>query len=188
MSQADNAKKEVRKQVKEINMQMTPEYKKAASDIIAEKCIKHPAFIGADSIFIFVSMPTEPDTAKIIDKAFELGKKVYVPRCLGGGIMEAIRLTSMDDLVPGYYDILEPKAEIGPTAVSEFDSESAVAFVPCVAAARDGQRLGHGAGYYDRFLEGRKMKKLMLVYGRQLLDDVPCDEHDIVMDEVVFEG
>ncbi len=47
--------------------------------------------------------------------------------------------------------------------------------------------MGHGAGYYDRFLENRRMKKLMLVYGKQLLEDLPCDEHDITMDRVIYE-
>ncbi|MDD5832975.1 MAG: 5-formyltetrahydrofolate cyclo-ligase [Clostridiales bacterium] len=187
MNDITTRKNEVRKQLKEITRGLSEEYMSSASDIIAGKCIESSEFKNADRIFIFVSMKGEPDTTKVIERALEDGKAVYVPRCLGNGIMEAIRLRSFEDLEPGHYGILEPRAGLKPAEPSEYDSETAAAFIPCVAAAKDGKRLGHGAGYYDRFLEGRSMKKLMLVYGKQLLDDIPCDSHDLVMDRVISE-
>ena len=59
--------------------------------------------------------------------------------------------------------------------------------VPCVAAAMDGRRLGHGAGYYDRFLAGRGAKTFCLCFGRLLREDLPAGPEDIRMDAVVTE-
>ncbi len=177
----------VRRQLKAITKALTKEYKEEASASIVKQCLDSEEYKNAESIFIFISMDGEPVTTEIIKQAFADGKAVYVPRCLRDGIMEAIKIDSFDCLKPGHYGILEPDDAIKPTDVSEFDSETAVAFVPCVGATKDGKRMGHGAGYYDRFLENRKMKTLMLVYSKQLLDDIPCDVHDIVMDRVIFD-
>ncbi len=177
----------VRRQLKAITKALTKEYKEEASASIVKQCLDSEEYKNAESIFIFISMAGEPVTTEIIKQAFADGKAVYVPRCLRDGIMEAIKIDSFDCLKPGHYGILEPDDAIKPTDVSEFDSETAVAFVPCVGATKDGKRMGHGAGYYDRFLEKRRMKTLMLVYSKQLLDDIPCDKHDIIMDKVVFD-
>ena len=190
---ADNAegiifdKTAVRKQLKAVTKALTKEYKEEASRSIVKQCLESKEYQEAGSIFIFISMDGEPITTDIIKQAFADGKDVYVPRCLRDGIMEAIRIDSFDCLKPGHYGILEPDDAIKPTDVSEFDSDTTVAFVPCVGATKDGKRMGHGAGYYDRFLENRRMKTLMLVYSKQLLEDIPCDEHDIIMDRVIFD-
>jgi 5-formyltetrahydrofolate cyclo-ligase len=188
MTTVAEEKKRVRKLLKEIRNEMDAAYKEDASAKIAAECISSGEYKNADSIFIYLSMDGEPDTGEIVRQALAEGKKVYVPRCLGHGIMEAVRLHSADEVetVPPY-GIKEPKKEIPATDPSEFDSENTVAFVPCVGAARDGRRLGHGAGYYDRFLEGRKMKRLMLAYGRLILEDIPCDRYDLKMDRVITE-
>ena len=57
--------------------------------------------------------------------------------------------------------------------------------VPCVAAARDGRRLGHGAGYYDRYLEGRGAETVCLCFRSCLRDDLPACGHDVRMDRVI---
>ena len=188
MGNVAEEKKQARKYLKEITKSMEADYKAAASAKIAAKCISSEEYKNAENMFIFLSMEGEPDTEPVVRQALADGKKVYVPRCLGHGIMEAVRLRSYDEVetVPPY-GIREPRKELEPTDPAMFDGEDTVAFVPCIGGTADGRRIGHGAGYYDRFLEGRKMKRLMLVYGRQLLEDVPCDEHDLLMDRVISE-
>ena len=180
-------KKETRRKLREITRSLTPEYKTESAESIVRQCIESEEYKNAHSIFVFISMDGEPDTTKLIEQAFADGKEVYVPRCLSEGIMEAIRIDSFDKLKPGRYGILEPDESIKATEVEVFDGEDALAIVPCVGATADGKRMGHGAGYYDRFLEGRKMKTVMIVYKRQMLEAIPCDEHDIIMDKVISE-
>ena len=57
--------------------------------------------------------------------------------------------------------------------------------VPCVAASPGGIRLGHGAGYYDRFLAEHSGKAVCLCFRALLRADLPMEETDIPMDLVI---
>ena len=64
-------------------------------------------------------------------------------------------------------------------AKRESATDAAVlALVPCLAASRDGVRLGRGGGYYDRFLAHYKGAGLLLCPEALLLDELPCDDWD----------
>ncbi len=109
-----------------------------------------PAWQQADTVFCFVSMRDEPDTTAILQQALVSGKRLCVPRCLPGndGRMELVEITSLNDLQPGRYGILEP---CGGRTIAALEP-GALALIPCLAVDKQGVRLGRGAGYYDRFL------------------------------------
>ncbi len=67
--------------------------------------------------------------------------------------------------------------------------EIAAVLVPGLAFDRAGGRLGHGQGWYDRWLEGLGVEVLRIgvVTGERLLDRVPTEAHDIAMTHVVTE-
>lgn len=62
---------------------------------------------------------------------------------------------------------------------------------PGVAFTRDGGRLGHGAGYYDRYLTehrrliGRAPRTIGLALREQLVDEVPMTDRDVRLDRVI---
>ena len=76
-------------------------------------------------------------------------------------------------------------------ALPEDDGLSAewpdVIVVPGLAFTADGRRCGQGAGWYDRFLPGRRDDCVTIGVGfrTQLVDDVPTDDHDVTLDRVV---
>ena len=59
--------------------------------------------------------------------------------------------------------------------------------VPGIAFSKDRHRLGRGGGFFDRLLAGRAKDafKLGICFSFQLLDTIPTEPHDIVMDAVV---
>ena len=60
--------------------------------------------------------------------------------------------------------------------------------MPGVAFDKNKNRLGHGGGYYDRFInKGNKLFKLAVGYDYQILDSIPVDEHDERVDTIVTE-
>ncbi len=64
-----------------------------------------------------------------------------------------------------------------------------VIIVPGTAFTRQGQRLGQGGGWYDRFLPGRRADALTIGIGfaPQVVDSVPTDDHDVELDCIVTE-
>lgn len=67
-------------------------------------------FKNADNLLAYIDFRGEVATGTLIEKAWELGKKVYVPR-VAGKEMEFYRIHSFEDLEKGAYGILEPKKE-----------------------------------------------------------------------------
>ena len=172
-------KKELRRLVK--SAALKSEYKKSASEIIQQKVIASEQFRKSKSIFVYVSLPNEPATDMIINTALEHGKAVCVPKCISEGKMIAVRINSMSDLKPGAFGIREPVSDTA--AEKDFD----LCIIPCVAASPDGKRLGHGAGFYDRFLENLNTFKMCLCFEKNIFEDIPVDEHDILADMIVTE-
>lgn len=175
----------LRERVKEIQGKFIKEEIEKMNAEIQTRLLLFPYFHSAESIFIYVSMENEPSTREIISTAFSTGKRVYVPRCLPGKerIMEAVEIHDWEDLEEGTLGILEPKKEIKGSDVRFFS----LMLIPCLSADRRGGRLGHGAGYYDRFLERSEGKKLCLCFQSLLFPKIPMRKHDVFMDFVLTE-
>lgn len=60
--------------------------------------------------------------------------------------------------------------------------------VPGVSFSLQGQRLGRGKGFYDRFLEDQKGIKIGLAWSGQLKENIPVESHDCHMDFIVTEN
>ncbi len=127
---------------------LSPEFFKNAGERIAAKLVRCPEYRRARTVFGFVSMAKEIDMTPFLRQTLGDGKQLAVPLCTAPGYMEARLITGPEDLLPGHYGILEPKPEC-PLLPPE-DIEFAV--IPCVTCDRSGRRLGHGGGYYDRYL------------------------------------
>lgn len=155
----------------------------SASAAIAGILLSDPAYRAAGTVFCYAATAGEPDTRAILADALASGKVLCVPKCIGKGIMKAVRISSLDDLRPGAYGILEPCEGLPEVAPEDID----LAIVPCVAASSDGRRIGHGAGYYDRFLSPIGAKRICLCFKALLSEDIPMDAHDLLMDKVISE-
>ncbi len=176
-------KKRLRREAAEIIRGFSQNALRSASEKITEQVLASSVYQQAESIFIYVSTDREPDTRALIEDAWKAGKAVYVPKCHEAGRMDAVRVFGWDDLAPGAYGIPEPKNAPRNEPFPSID----LAVVPCVCAAPDGKRLGHGAGYYDRFLQAHPMPCLCLCFRALLRDDLPAGPLDRPMDAVVTE-
>lgn len=176
-------KSQLRLEVKDRLSSFPTAYLEEAGRKIEEKVISSSVFKKSKNIFIYVSVKNEPPTKNIIIEALSGGKNVFVPKCLGGGIMKAVRIENLDDLVPGMMSIPEPKPDLKTESPENID----LVIVPCVTATKSLKRLGHGGGYYDRFLEKTKAFKLCLCYEKIISHDIPTEEFDVLMDFVLTE-
>lgn len=180
-------KKELRNRIKEINKNLTPEYCKEASARICEKVMTLDTYADAKTIFCFVGVGAEPDTRAIIEDALAKGKRVSVPLCIDKTTMEAVEITDFDrDLEAGFYGLLEPKKDLARVQPSEID----FAVIPCVSCDHKGNRLGHGRGYYDRYLEGQSFDCAMICFEKATVaeGEIPTDQYDKAIETVITDA
>ena len=132
-------------------------------------------------LMMYMPLGNEVHTQEIIDKAFEDGKVVVVPVTdVDNTDIIPCSISRNTAFVSGAYSINEPddKCRID-------ENEIDVVLVPGIAFDRNGSRIGFGKGYYDKFLNKTNAVKVGYCYDFQLMENIPTDEHDVVMDYVV---
>lgn len=177
-------KQELRKKMlaqrRALSSEMTAEMRKG----LTEKLLALPAYQSARRILAYLALPGEADLDDFLRAALAAGKEVYVPVCLPEHRMEAGRLLDMEHFVRGPYGLRDLPAGYETAEPETLD----LVLIPAVAAGRDGTRLGHGAGYYDRYLprvaEG---KRVGVLWDFQLVPSVPTDALDQKLCGIVTE-
>lgn len=164
--------------------QFTPGYLQASDRGIFEQVTQMPAFLAAGNIFIYHSVKKEPDTIQIITAALQAGKIVALPYILPGGKMLAKVMRRFGELKPGRWQIPACPATAEEMSLAEIE----MMVVPGLVFDRAGYRVGHGGGYYDRFLAGYTGTSVGLCREKLLLDRVPRQAHDIAVDYLATEN
>ena len=176
------SKSELRK-IMRAKLRVVPEQVIAeASSAICNHLIPHCK--NASNIAIFSAHGPEVDLSDLHRSL--PSKNLLYPLCHSGGILTFHRVSDIAELNPGTLGILEPNPQIHPEVpLSEIDTY----LCPGLAFGRDGSRLGHGGGFYDRALIQRSPSAQVLGVCLQLqvLDSIPTDKHDIPIDHLITE-
>ncbi|KAJ2385009.1 hypothetical protein GGI23_006804 [Coemansia sp. RSA 2559] len=140
--------------------------------------LTHPSFQRSQHVSIYVSMAKgELQTKELLDHAIAAGKSVYVPRC-NGELMDMVRLQGHEDLASlrcNRWGIPEPAMDRGAVDPTIID----FVLVPGVAFDADGNRCGHGKGYYDRYLmRATNAFACAVCLDEQVVDAVPVGDYD----------
>ena len=176
-------KQELRKQIAAEVKALSSDYCARADAAICAAVRGSDLYKKAQTIFCYIGTEREIDTKALLLAALADGKRLALPLCVGKGIMEAREIRSLDDLVNGKFDIPAPAESCPLVAPEKFD----LVIVPCSTGNDKGQRLGYGGGFYDRYL-GRTVGPKMLLCRKALVkDDIPVEEHDLIMDYLVTE-
>ena len=156
-------------------------------DCITQKLLASPEYAEATTVLTYVSVSSEVSTRMIIERALCDGKTVAVPRCLPGHRLEFVAITSLDQLVPAPFNLLEPPKYL--SALTESHMNNAICIAPALLVDTKGYRLGYGAGFYDRFLSTYSGKKICLAYQHNLSKTMlPHTEFDVPVDMVITES
>ncbi len=159
------------------------------SRLICGRIVGLPEYAAARTVMYYVDVRSEVRTRNDLPASLTGGKKIVVPYCVDGEL-ELFHLQSMDELAVGAYKILEPKAELRGRPDKRVEARDLdLVIVPGVAFDRDGGRLGHGFGYYDKLLNRARPDAplVALAFDCQLFPHIPMQAHDIFMDKVVTE-
>lgn len=179
-------KNELRKYIREQKRHFTQQQLGEMSLRIMDDLLSHPRVQAAETILMYHSLPDEVDTHSTLDMLIAMGKKVLLPKVISDTEMTIHEYTGADSLKPSEpYGILEPTTP--QLSIINFPL-SIVFVVPGMAFDSEGHRLGRGKGYYDRFLSRvPNIYKIGVCFPFQLLPEVPAEETDVVMDEVLSE-
>lgn len=171
-------KQDARKLARAKIVNMSQAEREWASDAIVDAVSSLDLFKKAKKVFVYLGTDTEPDTHEIVGLALAMEKTVAVPR-VKGDYMNAITITPFSDFKTNQWGILEP---VKGYALDEID----LAIIPLVAF--DGlKRVGHGKGYYDKFLANHKCAKLGLAFDCQSVTGLEVDSFDVPLDCLVTE-
>lgn len=175
-------KKSLRKQVLDARHHLTPAERRAMSSRIEQRLFELPEFQKAALILFYASFQSEVETHFMIRRALSEGKRVALPR-INEKELELLVITNFDkDVSPGSWGIPEPDQG---DLVSVQDLGLIV--VPGAAFDEQGNRLGYGAGYYDKLLAQYQDMTAALAFELQIVPQVPADPHDVPMKKIVTE-
>jgi 5-formyltetrahydrofolate cyclo-ligase len=161
------------------------------SRLVARRLADTEAWGRADTVLGFLSMPHELDTSALLEGARAAGKRVAVPLIHGNDIRFLLLARDPASLPRDRWGIPVPDP-----AGDELQAARAgriLVAAPGLAFDRKGNRLGRGKGYYDRFLlrarrEAQGITVLGICLSEQLVDAVPAEDHDQLLDGLVTEG
>ncbi len=133
---------------------------------------------NAKTIALYSALPDELETRHVITK-WSKSKMIILPVVMGAD-MEFYEYEDETKLCYGEFGILEPRSErvVNPKSID-------LVIVPGVGFDRDGNRLGRGKGYYDKYLKKTNAYKIGIALNCQIIESIPHEEHDVKMNLIM---
>jgi 5-formyltetrahydrofolate cyclo-ligase len=174
-------KKQLRAYVRDQARKVGGDERAKISAEIVSRIEASPQFRNAGVVALYRSLPDEVHLEELLRRWVGV-KRLALPHTASGAMFFR-EYTGEDNLVTGEFGIEEPsEGEV----ISPQDIDLMI--VPGVAFDRGGHRLGRGGGYYDRFLSQLStadIYKMGVCFPYQMVDNVPIEPHDVVMDEII---
>ena len=176
-------KKALRGIMRRLEDKLSQRYMETADRAIMEHLAAMPEYQESQTVFCFVSVRREIDTFPILKNALAAGKTLCVPLCMEKGVMETRQITDLAQLQEGSYGLLEPSHDAPLVNIDDID----FAILPCTTCNHQGQRLGKGGGFYDRFLSHYRGGTVMLCREKLIREEIPVEPHDYPVPWVLTE-
>lgn len=187
MNSIRKVKDEIRAEYSARRAAMDPAEKARRDDAVCRAAIALVSFRYAEYVLLYAATENEIQVQNIAIEALARGKKIAFPRCdKETHTMKYHIVSSLDELAPDNYGILEPPPE-NPIYDPEKDLGSAICFVPGLVYDKAGYRLGYGKGFYDRYLSHFSGCTLGVVYSDYILPAVPRGRFDVSVNILLTE-
>lgn len=198
MEQIMETKAQLRERMKKRRDAMPKDERAAKSDAIARRIMKLDWYSYAAELLVYAAIRSEVELFSFCEMAWRDGRILYFPR-VSGEDMEFYRVDSFQQLAPGCFQVPEPRliadsdfAESSDSLAGEVwsaGSERTVPIlVPGIAFSRQGQRIGYGKGYYDRYLAKHPaLMPIGICFEEQLVDGMETEAQDYPMRRIVTE-
>lgn len=172
----------LRKDILKKRSQMEYGYVQELSTKIQDSLLQSDLWPQTGRVGLYASIKNEVFTFRLFQYSLEQGLHVYFPRVEQG--IAFYEVNGPEDLRRGAWGIPEPNKNCRHIPA---DESLDLLVVPGVAFTKEGCRLGYGQGFYDRYLEDKKLITVGLAYEFQLVPELPCDEWDKKLDAIITE-
>ncbi|MFS1511302.1 5-formyltetrahydrofolate cyclo-ligase [Chengkuizengella sp. SCS-71B] len=189
-----NEKMQLRNEMLNVRSQITTEERTIKSEQICSYIIQHVEgtlkMQQPINILMYMPFKNEVDITPLMNWCWKSGGAVFLPKVIQNNEMQIHMIKNLSEVEVGKFGILEPKSN---TDTCHEISQIDVVIVPGIAFNQAGGRLGFGGGYYDRFFSrydqpGLKAPyKIAVAYDLQIVEHVPIEKHDYMMDQVITE-
>jgi len=171
----------IRARMRQLRAQLEAPAQDEASRRVLRHILSLDAYKSAKTVMAYAAARGELSLAPVIEDVLASGRRLALPKCEALGVMTARRVRSMDELEPGVWGLMEPRCESEIIPCGEID----LILAPGTSFDREGNRIGQGGGYYDRFLPGTRAARVGICHSFALLERLQAQEHDAKMDAVV---
>lgn len=177
-------KKELRSYIK--IKRKSVENKAEKDSLVTQNLLSLDEIKKADTVLCYISLDDEICTDEIVRVLLDSGKSVGAPYCVdNNGNMDFYYITDFDDLRIQSFGVREPVIEKC-KKVTSFDNT--IIILPGLCFDSNGNRLGYGKGYYDRFLQIHSLISVGLCYNSLIVKKAPTDMYDKKADIIVTEN
>ncbi len=177
----NSIKTEFRAKYKNIRNSMNDKTREEKSKIITKRFVDN--FSGFENYFIYINFSSEVETGDIIKYLIEHNKKISIPKCdIKNSTMQPTIFNRDSLMTKNAYGIYENNTD------DIFHERIDVILLPALTVDRDGNRLGYGKGYYDKFINSLSYKPLLigLCYNEQICNEtLPSNKFDAKLDYVI---
>lgn len=182
--EATEAKQAIRKRVQALCGNLSPDMRAADAHAVATRLLASSYLHSVKTVAVYAARDDEVDCDPLVQLLRERGVVTVYPRVTNAEqcVLGFFAVSHARELAPGMYGLLEPQPEALPVAPEQID----VVCVPGRAFSRVGQRVGRGAGYYDRWLRSYAGVRVGLAFDWQVFDEpMPCEAWDETMNILV---
>lgn len=156
-----------------------------ADRALVRHLVNLPAYRCARNLALYWPADGEADVRAVAAHAWSSGKRLYLPVVGHGGEMRFAPWHRLAKLRTNRFGIPEPAHIRGWIPARRLD----LVVMPLVAYDDRGNRLGMGGGYYDRALDGRGRRPLLVgaAFSFQQTPSIPAQPWDVPLDIVITE-
>ena len=182
----DMTKQAVRRRLRETLAAMSEAERHAKSVAACRLVCGSPEFAAAHVVMLYLSTPSEVDTAPIALRCWQDGKQVVVPKVSWDQRrMLPVEISSLKDGLTTTGPVREPIAG-KPIPLDLID----LVIVPGLGFTPTGYRIGRGMGFYDRFLAQPEFTGMTcgLSFQEQVVESLPLLDHDVPLGMLVTDS
>ena len=180
---SNSGKAVIRRQLRETLAAMGEADRHAKSLAACRHITTSAEFDAARVVMLYLSTPTEVDTASLALKCWQTNKSVVVPKVSWDQRrMLPVEINSLKDAMTMTGPVREPVSG-KPIPLDLID----LVVVPGLGFTPKGFRIGRGMGFYDRFLAQPEFVGLScgLAFEAQVVADIPVLDHDMPLSMLV---